>query len=208
MQMLGSLTDGLNPEPGWHALYTRHQHEKMVAQTLTNKGFETFLPFYHALHQWRDRVKRVALPLFPGYVFLRGGEYKFLDVLTTPGVHSLVLAGSLPAVIPPAEIQAIRRAVEKGVRAEPCAYLKNGDWVRVKAGPLEGIEGKLARTKKLRWLVLSVELLERSVAVEIDASLVERTTPRIAVWRLHNSQRGLRQDYDRADKRISTRNSF
>jgi transcription antitermination factor NusG len=161
----------------WHVLYTRHQHEKTVAQILTGKGFEILLPLYSAARRWKDRTKLLSLPLFPCYVFLRGGLNRKLDIMTTPGIHALVSTGGQPATIPIAEIEAIRQVVEGGVRVEPHPFLKCGDRVRVKCGPLAGIEGILIRKKNLYRLVLSVEMLGKSAAVEIDASLVERVNP-------------------------------
>ena len=161
----------------WHALYTRHQHEKAVAKLLTGKGFDTFLPLYIAAHRWKDRVKQLSLPLFPCYVFLRGPLECWLPVLTTPGIRTVVGFGGQPAMIPALEIEAIRRVVESPVKAEPHPFIKCGDRVRIKLGPLQGIEGVLLR-KKNQWnLLLSVEMLERSVAVEVDASIVERVYP-------------------------------
>ncbi len=157
----------------WYALYTRHQHEKAVSRMLSSKGFETFLPLYPMAHRWKDRTKQLWLPLFPCYVFLRGGLERQLEIVTTPGVYTLV-GSHRPAVIPPAEIDAVRRVVERTLRVEPHPFLKCGDWVRVKSGPLAGIEGILVRKKNLARLVLSVELLEQSVAVEVDVSMVER----------------------------------
>lgn len=158
----------------WYALYTRHQHEKAVAHILGNKGFETLLPLYPSSRRWKDRTKLLFLPLFPCYVFLNGGLERRLDIMTTPGVHALVSSAGQPAAIPQAEVEAIRRAVESGTRLEPHPLLKRGDWVRVKHGPLEGIEGILVRKKNLYRLVLSVEMLGKAAAVEIDAFLVER----------------------------------
>jgi len=159
---------------GWSALYTRYQHEKAIAQILTNKGFDVFLPLYPVEHRWKDRNKRLLLPLFPCYVFLHGGLERRLDILVTPGIHRFVETGNQPAVIPEVEIQQIREAIQKNVRVEPYPFLKCGDWVRVKAGPLEGLEGFLVRRKTGARLVLSVELLGRSAAVEVDASVIER----------------------------------
>ena len=158
----------------WYALYTRHQHEKAVNQILTNKGFETFLPLYSAPHRWKDRTKVVSLPLFPCYVFLRGGLERRLAIMTTPGVHSIVSNAMRPRVIPPDEIDAIRRVAERGFRLEPHPLLKCGDWVRVKGGPLNGIQGLLVRKKNICRLVLSVEMLNKAASVEVDGFLVER----------------------------------
>ncbi len=166
------MTD-LDTRNFWYALYTRHQHEKCVHQALTGKGFEAFLPLYTTAHQWKDRVKRVSLPLFPCYVFLRGPLDRWLPVLTTPGVHNVVGCGGQPAGISSAEIEAIRTVVESPARVEPHPYLQCGDWVRVTAGPLRGLEGLLVRKKNWCKLLLSIEMLQRSVAVEVDAALVE-----------------------------------
>jgi transcription antitermination factor NusG len=158
----------------WYVLYTRHQHEKTVAQILTSKGFEILLPLYSTARQWKDRTKLLSLPLFPCYVFLRGGLKRRLEIMTTPGIHALVSTAGQPAAIPPAEIEAIRRVVEGGVRVEPHPFLKCGDRIRVKCGLLKGIEGILVRKKNLCRLVLSVEMLGKAAAVEVDAFLVER----------------------------------
>lgn len=159
---------------GWHALYTRHQHEKIIAQSLSNKGIEVFLPLYNAVHQWKDRTKTLSLPLFPCYVFLRARNNRRLDILTTPGVHMFVTVAGQPALIDQSEIEAVRRVVECTLKAEPHPFLKYGDRVRVRSGPLAGIDGILLRKKGPSRLVLSVEMLEKSIAVEIDAFLVER----------------------------------
>jgi transcription antitermination factor NusG len=158
----------------WYALYTKHQHEKIVAQMLTTKGFETFLPLYQTARRWKDRTKLLSLPLFPCYVLLKGGLERRLDILTTPGIHALVSYAGEPAAIPAADIEAIRRAVESGSSVEPHPLLKCGDTVRVKSGPLQGIQGILVRKKNSYRLVLSVEMLGKAAAVEIDVFLVER----------------------------------
>ncbi len=163
---------GLNS--AWYALYTRHQHEKAVARILCGKGFQTFLPLYDVAHRWKDRVKQLSLPLFPCYVFLRGGLERRFEVLTTPGINHFVGNRGRPAPIPEAEIEGVRQAVERSRSAEPHPFLKCGDWVRVKSGPLVGLEGMLVRKKNQFRLVLSIELLQKSVAVEVDAFVVER----------------------------------
>lgn len=165
--------DSISP-PAWYALYTKHQHEKTVARILTIKGFETLLPLYQTAHRWKDRTRALSLPLFPCYVFLKGGLERRLDVMTTPGIFALVSNGGEPSAIPAAEIDAIRRAVESGARIEPHPFLKCGEWVRVKCGPLAGIQGILVRKKSLYRLLLSVGMLGKAAAVEIDSFLVER----------------------------------
>lgn len=161
-------------ERGWYALHTQYNHEKMVANSLAAKGFTVFLPLYPARRQWKDRVKVILLPLFSCYVFIREGLERPLEVLTTASVHGFVCRAGLPALIPPQEIDRIRQVVDRSARIEPHPLIKCGDRVRVKAGPLEGIEGILIRKKNFCRLVLTVELLGKSAAVEVDASLVER----------------------------------
>lgn len=160
-------------QSAWWALYVRHQHEKMVAEMLSAKMFDVFLPLYDSLRRWKDRRKVISLPLFPGYVFVRGGLERRLQVLTTPGIYMALYRGDRIATIPEDEIQAIRRTVEGDLRVEPHPFLKCGERVRVTRGSLEGIEGILVRKKNLYRLVLSVEMLAQSVSVELDASDVE-----------------------------------
>lgn len=158
----------------WYALYTKHQHEKIVAQLLRIKGFEALLPLYQTARRWKDRRKLLSLPLFPCYVFLKGGLERRLDILTIPGIHGLVSYAGVPAAIPTAEIEAIQRAVESGCSVEPHPLLKCGEWVWVKGGPLQGVQGVLVRKKNSYRLVLSVEMLGKAAAVEVDVFLVER----------------------------------
>jgi transcription antitermination factor NusG len=167
-------------DSSWYALYTRHQHEKMVDQVLANKGFDTFLPLYATTHNWKDRTKSLMLPLFPCYVFLKGGIERRLQILTTPGVYGLVSSAGQPAAIPDMEIEAIRRVVQSGARVEAHPYLKCGNWVRVKSGPLAGVEGILLRKKNITRLVLSVEILGTAAAIEVEAFQVEEVSaPRL-----------------------------
>jgi transcription antitermination factor NusG len=166
---------------GWLAIHTRHQHENLAARSLAYKGFEVFLPVYTCVRQWSDRTKKLPVPLFPGYVFLRGEPEQQIRILTTPGVLGLVGFAGAPAFIPDVEIEAVRQTLARTAQVEPCPFLKCGDWVRIKRGPLEGIEGILVRNKKQFRLVLSVRLLQQSVAVEVDAWMVERA-PKLE-WR-------------------------
>jgi transcription antitermination factor NusG len=166
--------DGMvESESPWWALYTRHQHEKTVAQVLATKGFDVFLPLYDSVRRWKDRSKTVSLPLFPCYVFVRGGLSRRLHVLTTPGVHMILYSGERIAIIPNDQIDAVRRAVDSPCRVEPHPFLRCGETVRVTRGSLEGVRGVLVRKKSLDRLVISVEMLAQSVAVEIDAADVE-----------------------------------
>lgn len=157
----------------WWALYTRHQHEKVVAEILSAKGFEVFLPLYESMRCWKDRKKLLSLPLFPCYVFLRGQLDRRLQVMTTPGVHMILHRGDRIATIPGSEVEAIQRVVEGSCGVEPHPFLQCGTRVRVIRGVLEGVEGILIRKKNLCRLVLSVEMLAQSICVEIDAWDVE-----------------------------------
>ena len=168
-----SHTLGIPNDP-WNAVYTRHQHEKVVAKSLAENGFEIFLPTYTTVRRWTDRQKQISLPLFPGYVFLRGSFEKRLRILRTPGVNFVVMFAGQPAVIPEPEIDAIRKATASGNRVEPHPFLHSGDWVRVTSGPLTDVQGILVRKKGLCRLILSCELLGKSISVEVDAFNVSR----------------------------------
>jgi transcription antitermination factor NusG len=165
-----AATDG---DSAWCALYTRHQHEKTVAEMLSAKGMEVFLPLYESLRTWKDRKRMLSFPLFPCYVFVRGGAKHRLRVLTTPGVHMILCNGDRVADIPETQIDSIRRTVEGKLRVEPHPFLKCGERVRVRRGTLEGVEGLLIRKKNQYRLVLGVDMLAQCVAVEVDASDVE-----------------------------------
>ncbi|OFV97958.1 MAG: hypothetical protein A3H28_07195 [Acidobacteria bacterium RIFCSPLOWO2_02_FULL_61_28] len=114
--------------------------------------------------------------MFPCYVFLRGGFDRRLQILKTPGVHAIVESAGRPGVIPELEIAAIQRAVENSLRIKPHPFLETGDWVKIKSGPLVGLEGILVRQQDQLRLVLSVEMLGRSVAVEVDPLHAEQVS--------------------------------
>lgn len=160
-------------DSAWWAVYTRHQHEKIVAEMLSAKGFDVFLPLYKSVRRWKDRKKQLAMPLFPCYVFLRGKLDRKLQVVTTPGICMILYRGQGVAIIPDAEIEAIRRAIEGPSPVEPHPFLKCGERVRIKRGALEGVEGILVRKKGLYRLVLSIDILAQSVGLEVDGSDVE-----------------------------------
>jgi transcription antitermination factor NusG len=173
-------TGGDSTEPGlsWYAIHTNYQHEKTVARILTQKGFDVFLPLYDVAHRWKDRTKQLSLPLFPCYVFIQDALDRRLQILGTPGVHGFVGWSGRAAPIPEEEIEAVLRMIKSSLKVEPHPFLKCGDWVRVKSGPLQGIEGILVRKKNLFRLVLSVEMLQKSVAVEVDVTAVESVAKR------------------------------
>lgn len=166
-------SESYNAELPWWAIYTRHQHEKSVATALVAKGHEVFLPLYSSVHKWKDRRKTIELPLFPCYVFVRGAQSRRLSIVTTPGVHMVLTEGDAPAIIREDEIAAIRHMIDGQMKIEPHPFLRCGQRVRVMQGALEGVEGILVRVRNLYRLVLSVEILNKSVSVEIDADSVE-----------------------------------
>lgn len=161
----------------WHVLYTRHQHEKTVHRLLESKGIESLLPLRATASRWKDRTKLLQLPLFPCYVFFRAASSSWLHVLNTPGVHMMVPGSNGPAIVPAEEIDAVRRLAENCSRVESHPFLCDGDRVRVTSGPLAGVEGFLVRKKNSFRLVVSVQLLGKSAAAEIDAISVERIAP-------------------------------
>ena len=174
-------------DTAWWAVYTRHQHEKVVAEMLSAKGFDVFLPLYQSARRWKDRSKVLSLPLFPCYLFVRGGIDRRLQVVTTPGVHMILFRGERVAIVPDAEIEALQRAVEGSLRVEPHPFLKCGMRVRVTRGALAGVEGILIRKKNLFRLILSVDMLAQSVAVEVHSSDVEPCGSRSQEWELRSS---------------------
>lgn len=174
--MLASeLQESVSQPCAWYAVYTKHQHEKSASDLLSRKGFEVFLPLYNAERQWKDRTKFVSLPVFPCYLFLRTDLVRKLDVLKTPGVFRLVENDGRACPIPESEIEAVRRITDNFAHIEPHPYLtlKDGDFVRIRSGALAGIQGILTRFKNRYRVILSVEVLRKAVAVEVDLSIVE-----------------------------------
>jgi transcription antitermination factor NusG len=175
MRSVGDRVPSVSEDPprSWYAVYTRHQHEKNAADLLARKDFEVFLPVYSSTRRWKDRKKNILLPLFPGYVFIRTNLSRKTEILTTPSVLWMVESGKQAAAIPDAEIEAVRRLTANPERVEPHPFLKVGQRVRIHVGPLAGIEGILTRVKSRYRVVLSLELLQKAVAVEVDFSSVE-----------------------------------
>jgi len=164
----------------WYALTVKHQHEMAARSALEFKGFEALAPTYRARRRWSDRVKEIDLPLFAGYVFCRFAFSERVKVIDVPGVARVVEFGGQPAEISEAEIAAIRIAMESKLPMRPWPYLKAGDRVRVERGPLRGVEGTLLREERNQLqLVIGIEMLQRSLAVEVEADMV---TPVRARW--------------------------
>ena len=158
----------------WFALQVRSRWEGNTAELLRGKGLETLLPTYTSKRKWSDRLKVVESPLFPGYVFCRFNVHDRLPVLITPGVLSVVGRGKTPVAVDDAEILSIRAALESGIEMEPWPYVEIGERVRIKDEVFDGMEGILTNFKGSSRVVISVSLLRRSVALEIDRS---RITP-------------------------------
>lgn len=171
-QFPGQCDFGLADSP-WYAAYTCPRHEKYVAQQLVNRRIGSFLPLYSSVRRWKDRRKRIDLPLFPGYVFVQMTERNRLDILRLPGVVQLVCFQGKPAAIAPAEIKALRRGTTGSVVVQPHPYLKEGRRVRIVSGPMTGTEGIFVRRKHQTRLVISISLIQRSVAMEIGEADVE-----------------------------------
>jgi transcription antitermination factor NusG len=158
----------------WYVAYTKHQHEKSVAAMLGKKGFDVLLPLYRSAHKWKDRMQTIELPVFPCYVFLKMSLERKLAVLQTPGIFWLVGNAGNAEVVPDSDIEAIQKVTSSAALFEPHPFLKSGDRVRVVEGPMAGVEGILTRVKNRYRVVLSVDLLQQALAVEIAVTSVER----------------------------------
>lgn len=152
----------------WYAVYTRANHEKRVAEQFAGRNVEHFLPQYESLRRWKDRKMRLQMPLFPGYLFVHMASQERLRVLQVPGVVQLVGLHGSPTPLPEEDINRIRKFLGQGWRAEPHPYLQAGRRARVVRGPLAGVEGIVLRRKNRSRLVLSFDLIQRSMAVEMD----------------------------------------
>jgi transcription antitermination factor NusG len=152
----------------WYALHVRRQYEKAVGRNLEAKGLEQFVPLYRSRRRWSDRVKEVEFPLFPGYVFCRFDLKDRIPILTVPGITSIVGVGLTPRPVEESEINALRTVVRAGLPCTPWPFLKAGERVELVRGPLRGLEGIVLDVKSSYRLILSIDLLMRSVAVEVD----------------------------------------
>jgi transcription antitermination factor NusG len=148
------------------------RHEKTVAQSLRHRGLEDFLPLYSSKRRWSDRVKAVDIPLFPGYVFCRFDWERRAPVLCTPGVTSIVGFASQPTPVSEDEIAAVRTILASGLPAKPWPVVSVGQSIRIERGSLAGLQGILIREKDSLRVVVSLELLQRAVAVEIDRDII------------------------------------
>ena len=163
----------------WYAAYTSPRHEKRVAEHLSVRSVDHFLPLYESKRRWKDRQKLVAFPIFPGYVFVRLDLRDRLCVLKVPGIIHLVSFNGLPAPLSDREIDAMRAGLAQNAEVRPHPYMNMpaGQAVRIRQGPFLGLEGRLIRRKGKFHVVLSIELIQRSLLVDMDASSVEFLAP-------------------------------
>src|ERR1700739_4700056 len=164
---------GLRSQPWpWFALLVRANRERIATLFLEHCGYQCYLPVGKFTRRWSDRLKEVEVPLFPGYLVCRMDPENRLPVLMTPGLIQIVGVGKTPLPVDEQEIMAIQRAASTGISIIPWAYMKVGQVTRIEEGPLKGLTGIVVKIKSAMKLVLSVTLLQRSVAIEIDRSWV------------------------------------
>ena len=179
----GTLVSPLG-EPHWHAAYVVARHEKTVANQLALRSVESFLPLYRSLRYWKNRRAQVEVPLFPSYLFVRFSADERLRVLTVPGVVHIVTSQGVPVAVPDEEIASLRTALRLR-RTEPFPYLATGRRLRIKAGPLQGLEGVVVRQKGQTRIIVSVDFIQRSASVEVrpeDLQCLPETTDPISNW--------------------------
>jgi transcription antitermination factor NusG len=160
-------------EPRWYAAQTCSRHEKRVSEYLSGRSIQSFVPLYSTTRRWADRKARVDLPLFPGYLFVRIPLVERLRVLELPGVVGLVSSRGQAVPIRDGEVESLRQGLTVGGKAEPHPFLKVGECVRVVTGPFAGCMGILLRKKDSLRVVVSLDIIMRSVAVEVDACDIE-----------------------------------
>ena len=160
-------------QPLWYAAYTRANHERRVADQLAERAVEHFLPQYESVRKWKDRKVRLQMPLFPGYVFVHLALQNRLKVLQVPGVAYLVGFGGLPTALPETVMEIMRSGLSQSLRAEPHPFLSVGRRVRIRSGPFAGLEGILKQRKNNLRVVVSLEVIQRAVAVDVEAADVE-----------------------------------
>ncbi len=159
-------------QPHWYAIYTRFRYEKLVAQMLEHRGVEHYLPLYEAVHRWKDRNARVQLPLFPSYVFVCLSLLERMRALTIPGVIRLVGCPH-PEPLAVEEVESIRSYLSQRLPVEPYPYLMQGSRVQIISGPLAGMQGVVLRRKSTCRIVINLDLIQRSMVVEVPATDLE-----------------------------------
>ena len=171
--VLSDSTNNLAGAASWFAVQVKATHEKRVTSMFDYGGVEWFLPLAMCSRRWSDRIKRVELPLFPGYIFCRFAAGQRARILKTPSVIRIVGVGDTPMPIEDQEIEAIQKVMKSGFTVLPHPFLRIGERIRILSGPLSGLEGLIGDIRQRKRLILSVTLLRRSIAVEIDSACVE-----------------------------------
>jgi transcription antitermination factor NusG len=184
LQMIQSAALSRPGNLPWYAIQIQARLGSIASATLRGKGYEEFLPLYRSRRRWSDRIKELERPLFPGYLFCRFDvSDRLMPILTTPGVIGIVGAGKSPVPVDDQEIEAVRAVLRSGLMVQPWPFLSVGSRVYIEGGPLAGLEGIITNTDKVYRLIVSVNLLQRSVAVEIDREwarpVADRMGPRI-----------------------------
>ena len=171
----GELTAKEESGAEWFAVYTRARHEQKVAEQITKLGYQSFLPRFQALSKRKDRRKLIQSPIFPGYIFARVPSNDFNKLLKLPGVVKILGEKGKPAPIPAEELESVKILLESESVIEPHPYLRAGDKVKIVSGPLKGAVGWLLRVEtSISLLVVSVNILNRSIAVELSDEVVEK----------------------------------
>ena len=168
MDLVNANLDGKNEGLKWYALHVHARKEQLVASQLQTRNLECFLPTYKSLRKWSDRTKEIQQALFPGYVFCRFDFENRQPVVMTTGVTQVVGTGKTAIPIADSEIEALQFAVSSGIPAQPWPYLRTGEYVQVNYGQLAGLQGILVNFKGNHRVVLSVTLLQRSLALEVE----------------------------------------
>jgi transcription antitermination factor NusG len=172
-QERSKMMPGLDFSPKWFAAYTHSCQEKRVAQQLSTRNIEFFLPVHRTISHWKNGLRvPIERPLFPGYVFVKAGRADRIRILEAPGVHSIVGVGREPISLPYEEMEALRRGV-RSLNVEPHPYLRTGEKVVIRRGPLEGMTGIVVRQKNNVRVILSIDLIMKSISVEVDGNDLE-----------------------------------
>jgi transcription antitermination factor NusG len=176
IEVLQAVSAPIQVNPGhWYALRTRSRHEKKAASEIAAKGFCSFLPVVARKQKWSDRIKEVELPLFPGYVFVQtdGSAEKQVSVLRSTGVVGFVGNNGRGTPIPNEQIESVRSIVEHGVEFTLYPYLHVNQRVRIRGGSLDGVEGLLLAKNSDQSLIVSIDLIQRSVAIRVSGYELE-----------------------------------
>lgn len=172
IQIRSTLSERHAGSMPWFALRTKSNFERLASQILRQKGYEEFLPTYRRRTRWSDRFKTMDCPLFPGYLFCRFDLHARLPILVTPGVISVVGLGKMPVAVPDKEIEAVRTLLRSGLPARPWPFVSVGQRLVIERGPLCGVEGILLEIRNHYRFIVSVNLLQRSVAAEVESDWV------------------------------------